>query len=241
MAAIDSAGNSRQGACRKMDHSITLRPPSFSECTVLLAIFTGGCAEHERLNFLLDCTPEQLVSAVSTPREAAEVIDMRIQHRLDPKLRNADDWQSLARSLELEGGDCDDWAIASAALLRDDGWPARLLIVGTVRVFVDTQNRLARRGYCHAVHLLERDGLYGANGINGGDRFEPQFATVEDVVRRLPLIQDRWEFYKVIDLDGADIVNGQGNLFDSLCDRYRTTSWVDVKYPPRATSQVARE
>ncbi len=201
----------------------------------------GGCAEHERLNLLLDCTPERLVTEVSTPPEAAEIIDMRMRQKADPRRQNSDDWQSLARSLGLGYGDCDDWAIASAALLSDDGYPPTLLIVGTVRVFVDTQNRLTRRGFCHAVHLLKRNGLYGANGINSGDRFEPQFQTVEDVVRRLPLIQDRWEFYKVVSLDGADIVGSNGNLFDLLADRYKATAWVDVKYPPKATSQMAQQ
>jgi len=206
---------------------------------LLGALLIGGCAEHERLNLLLDCPPERLVAEISTPREAAEILDMRTQHRGDPRQVGYDDWQSLSRTLELGYGDCDDWAIASAALLADDGWPAKLLIVGTVRVFIDTQNHLARRGYCHAVHLLERNGRYGANGINRGDRIDPQFATIEELVRRLPLIQDRWDFYKVIPLDGVDIVGGRGNLFDQVAGRYRATRWVDVPYPPRSTSQVA--
>ena len=207
---------------------------------ILLAVSAGGCASHERLNRLLDCTPRELVAEVSAPGEAAEIIDMRMERRSDAAKPKSDDWRSLCESLELERGDCDDWAIASAALLGDDGWPAKLLIVGTVRVFVDTQNRLARRGYCHAVHLLERDGLYGANGVNRCDRFEPQFRTIDEVVRRLPLIQDRWDFYKVIPLDGVDIVGGRGNLFERLSARYKATQWVDVKYPPRATTRMAR-
>jgi hypothetical protein len=207
----------------------------------MAVVGAGGCAEHQRLNFLLDCTPDELATAISTPREAAEIIDMRIQHRVDPRMQDSDNWQSLATSLEVGYGDCDDWAVASAALLADNGYPPRLLIVGTVRVFIDTQNHLARRGYCHAVHLLERDGLYGANGINGGDRIEPQFKTIEELVRRLPLIQDRWEFYKVISLDGVDIVNGRGNLFDQAAKQYHAAKWIDVKYPPRTTAPVARE
>lgn len=208
---------------------------------VAASVLVGGCAEHERLNRLLDCTPEELVVEVSEPSEAAEIILMRIRRKPDPKLEKSDDWQSLKRSLALEHGDCDDWAIASAALLADDGWPAKLLVVGTVRVFINTQNKLERRGYCHAVHLLERDGLYGANGVNRCDRFEPQFRTIEEVVRRLPLIQDRWEFYKVIPLDDVDIVAGEGNLFEHLDERYRMTKWIDIEYPPRdAASRPAQ-
>jgi hypothetical protein len=205
----------------------------------LLAALIGGCAEHERLNLLLDCTPAQLATEVTTPAEAAEIIDMRMKRRADARMETSDDWRSLSESLDVEHGDCDDWAIASAALLADDGWPAKLLIVGTVRIFFDTRHKLTRRGYCHAVHLLERDGLYGANGVNRGDRVEPQFKTIEDLVRRLPLIQDRWDFYKVIALDDVDIVTERGNLFELVAARYKSTQWVDVKYPRRKTARTA--
>ena len=207
----------------------------------LLIPLVVGCAEHERLNMLLDCSPRELATRVSTPHEAAEIIDMRVVRKADRRLAKSDDWRSLSESLTLEQGDCDDWAIASAALLADDGWPAKLLIVGTVRVFVDTQNQLARRGYCHAVHLLEHDGLYGANGVNRCDRFAPQFASVPEVVRRLPLIQDRWEFYKVVPLDGVDIVGGRGNLFEQVADRYRAAEWIDIEYPRRGGSPIANQ
>jgi len=198
-----------------------------------------GCAAHERLNLLLDCTPEQLVAEVDTPEEAAEIIDMRVRRHADARMEKSDDWRSLRESLVLERGDCDDWAIASAALLSDDGWPAKLLIVGTVRVFFDTQKQLTRKGYCHAVHLLERDGLYGANGVNRCDRVEPQFQTIDALVRRLPLIQDRWEFYKVVSMDGVDIVGGRGNLFQHVADRYKAAKWVDVAYPRKSETGTA--
>jgi hypothetical protein len=205
----------------------------------LLAAVAGGCAAHERLNMLLDCSPEELVAQVSTPEEAAEILRMRIERKADARMVKSDDWRSLAESLEAEEGDCDDWAIASAALLADDGYPPKLLIVGTVRVFVDTQKRLVRRGYCHAVHLLEKDGLYGANGVNRCDKVTPQFETIDGVVRRLPLIQDRWDFYKVISLHGVDIVGGRGNLFVYVADRYKATKWIDVTYPPKSTTRMA--
>lgn len=197
---------------------------------VVSGAMLSGCARHERLNLLLDASTQQLVAEVATAEEAAEIIDMRFRGKPDPRLKDSDTWQSLDTSLRLEAGDCEDWAIASMALLSDDGWPKHLLIVGTVRVFIDTQKRLARKGYCHAVHLLERDGLYGANGVNRCDRFGPQFQTVEEVVRRLPLIQDRWDFYKIITLDDVDIVMGQGNLFDKVADRYKATKWIDIEY-----------
>ncbi len=207
----------------------------------VLGAALSGCAQHERLNLLLDASTEELVAEVATPEEAAEIIDMRIRGKPDPRLKDSDTWQSLDTSLHLEEGDCEDWAIASMALLGDDGWPKHLLIVGTVRVFIDTQKKLARKGYCHAVHLLERDGLYGANGVNRCDRFSPRFQTVEEVVRRLPLIQDRWDFYKIVTLDDLDIVMGQGNLFEKVADRYKATKWVDIEYPKkRPTTRTAR-
>lgn len=207
---------------------------------ILMVAVAGGCAEHERLNMLLDCGPEELVAHVSAPDEAAEIIDMRIRRKADARMVKFDDWRSLSESLAGEEGDCDDWAIASAALLADDGYPPKILIVGTVRIFFDTQKRLARRGYCHAVHLLEKDGLYGANGVNRCDKITPQFRTIEEVVRRLPLIQDRWDFYKVVPLDGVDIVNGRGNLFERVAERYKAAAWIDVPYPGTSTTQTAK-
>ena len=58
----------------------------------------------------------------------------------------------------------------------------------------------------------------------------------------MPLIQDRWDFYKIISLDGVDIVAGPGNIFEHVADRYKSTQWIDITYPSKKpTTRVADE
>lgn len=196
----------------------------------------GGCAKAQQYQRWLGMSAPELRTAISTPEEAAELLDLVLNPGADVKRPATDDWRSLGYLLRHHRGDCDDYAVASAALLSDDGYPDKVLIVGYIRWFVDSEGELRRRGYCHAVHLLEEDGLYGANGQVYWDRIPPRYASVAELVRHLPLSEGRWEFYKVIPLNEVDYVDAETNLFAQLGDTWKGTAWIDVAYPA-ATSQ----
>jgi hypothetical protein len=196
----------------------------------------GGCAKAQQYQRWLSMSAPELRAQISTPEEAAELLDLILNPGADEKRPAADDWRSLGYLLRHHRGDCDDYAVGSAALLSDDGYADKVLVVGYVRWFVDSQDELRWRGYCHAVHLLEKDGLYGANGQIHWDRIPPRYASIEELVRKLPLNEGRWEFYKVISLREVDYVDAEANLFEQLANTWKQTAWIDVEYP-EATSR----
>ena len=198
-----------------------------------------GCAQGHPYDDWFTMSPDQLRARLGAPAQAAEFLDTVVKPVADPRLDRRDDWRSLAESRRRGHGDCDDFAIASAAMLSDDGYSDKILVVGYVRWDRDSRGAPMRRGASHAVHLLEVNGLYGANGQNPWDRFPPQYPSVEDLVRALPARLARWNFYKVIPLGSVDYVNGRGNLFDDLADLWSNTPWVDVAYPPPDPAETA--
>lgn len=209
---------------------------------LLVAITTAtacGCAKARQYQRWLSLSAEELRAEISTPQEAAELLDLLLDPSTDGKMENSDDWRSLQYVMRQHRGDCDDYALASMALLSDDGYSDKLLVVGYIRWFVTQEGELRRRGHCHAVHLLERDGLYGASGQIYWDRKEPQYNNIEDLVRALPLNYGRWEFYKVIQLSEINYVTGQGNLFEPMVQQWKDTAWVDVEYPEATTQPTA--
>jgi len=195
----------------------------------------GGCAKARQYQRWFEMSPAELRADIATPEHAAEFLDLALDPTHDRKIEGSDDWRSLAHLRRHREGDCDDFAVASAALLGDDGYPAKMLVVGYIRWYRDTEGKPGRRGYCHAVHLLAKDGFYGANGQIRWDRIPPQYSTIEELVRHIPLSEGRWTFYKVIELDDVDCVAGEGNLFERLADVWKQTKWIDVTYPPPAT------
>jgi hypothetical protein len=200
----------------------------------------GGCAKAQQYQHWLSLSATELRAEISTPAEAAELLDLVLDPSTDRRPEGKDDWRSLAHILEHREGDCDDYVLASAALLSDNGYSDKMLVVGYIRWFVTQEGDLRRRGHCHAVHLLEKDGLYGASGQIYWDRKPPQCQSIEDLVRALPLNYGRWEFYKVIPLAEVDYVEGRGNLFEQLVQTWKDTKWIDVEYPTTSSQPVRR-
>lgn len=217
---------------------------SVGDSAVTLLVFAlilphcWGCGEARRYDRWLQASAAQLRAEIATPAESAELLDLILVPAADPQMLGQDDWRSLGHLLRYHRGDCDDYAVASVALLSDDGYSENLLVVGYIRWFPTSQGRLAWRGYCHVVHLLEKDGLYGANGQIYWDRIEPQFSSIEELVRHLPCSGGQWQFYKVISLQGLDYVNSPGNLFRQLARRWKQTDWVDLARPPSSQAQA---
>ncbi|MFH1290171.1 MAG: hypothetical protein ABIH92_02065 [Nanoarchaeota archaeon] len=73
-----------------------------------------------------------------------------------------DDWRSFYYSWKNGGGDCDNWAICSIVCLYGEGYPAKMMRIQAFQEY-EENGKKKRRKFDHAVHLLEKDGLYGLN------------------------------------------------------------------------------
>ena len=133
-----------------------------------------------------------------------------------------DEWWSLECSLFRGGGDCDDYAIASAALLKDRGYlPFILSLPGQIsRTWFSKDASLALPQEGHAVHLLiDSNNLIGINGINERDKIPPQYSSLEELF-------SEWEYtkyivrkkikYQIVDLSKVDFVWGEENLLSLM-------------------------
>lgn len=76
---------------------------------------------------------ERIRVRISKPYDSYNYLQMHVSYSNDPGYDEgieSDDWRSLEWTLEHGTGDCDDFAIASAGLLGDNGYPPTLLLLG---------------------------------------------------------------------------------------------------------------
>lgn len=177
-----------------------------------------------------------IVERVETPHQAFSWLQTNVAYVGDPsKLKSSphgrlDDWGSLQRTTELGLGDEDEFAIASAAMLADNGYPPKILLL---------EGKLTVNGreyfMPHTVHLLERRGKYGSVGTNEGDtQLIPEHDTIEALLDSWDIGEGvRFDRYKVVDLreiKGIDYVHGRGNFWFEVTLENEDKPWT---YLPR--------
>jgi hypothetical protein len=135
---------------------------------------------------------------------------------IDSEDLTQDDWRSLEYSRTRGGGDCDDYAIASMAILRNEGYPTKMLYVGArlERFHFEGGGSILLTTGSHYVHLLKVNDRFGINGINPSDRICPEHTSLENLFRT-------WDYTKnttgkipfvILDLDNLDLESSPENL-----------------------------
>ncbi len=153
-----------------------------------------------------------------------------------------DEWNSLSCSMTRGGGECDDYAIASMAILEDFGYPRYMLAVKPhlrKMRFPGTDITLTVVGDGHGVHLLERDGLYGLVGINDIDQIEPYCSSLEDLFLEWKYLEDFAEpsvKYMIIDFTGIDIYDGNDNLCAAMKEYLENLDYTEMPWTPLVLS-----
>jgi hypothetical protein len=110
-----------------------------------------------------------LKSQIRTPEECHELLDRDWKIILDCPY---DDFRSAAGTIYLGGGDCDNYAFYSMAMLSDDDYPNLALVL--------RKKQSDGKYDGHIVHLLHKDKNWGVNDYLGG--FIPEHETTLDEI-----------------------------------------------------------
>lgn len=137
-----------------------------------------------------------VIAELKTPVEVKFYCGMVLKYESDEKLYGAAEyWPSFKRIHKRKRGDCDDGAIAAAAILSDDGFPPYILCLSR-----GSDNKSG-----HAVFLYkDKRGLFGSMGINAReDTYMPTHKTtnINGLIDALNAISnDNYKTYKIYDL-----------------------------------------
>lgn len=134
---------------------------------------------------------KEVIKMVSDPKEAQDFIDQEISYK-----RN-DGVAAFSLTFERKNGECEAGAIACAAMLADNGYPA--LVLGAY----------PKKGEGHAVFIYEDNGKWGSAGINKSDYRPSKFESPKKIAQKIAEKFDYdWQSYVIYDFSLADLVNG---------------------------------
>ncbi len=157
---------------------------------------------------------EELVGAVRTPLEAFVRIeaDVVFHGEHDARFcRCSDRWTSLRETYALGTGDCEDGAIAFAALLHDDdGYDVRVVqLMGRKK-----KNSEAVGGSAgHAIAVYRENSRWGWVSFNDWRKQRccwfsaPAYATIRAAVNAFN--EGEFSYYRLVDLSEADLLWGR--------------------------------
>lgn len=131
----------------------------------------------------LDKSTGRLCEEVKTAEQAYEVLKFW-QYKTDESFSNSEDyWSSLLESLTRCGGDCEDYAFASAKLLENDGYSRKLIYLEEKETILTKLFPKSRRA--HLAHLLEKEGNFGIHDL--GFLIVPEYDSIEKLMENWEL------------------------------------------------------
>lgn len=152
-----------------------------------------------------DKSYQEVIDIIKTPREAQDYCSYYLRYQYDKELYGSEDyWATFNLTHKNRAGDCDDGALAAAALLQDNGYEPLILSMSSY-------------SEGHAVYLYKKDGKYGSIGINSTDYHEPKFDSLDSLVNTFrPTLFKKYEYYYVINVN--DCLKQGDNIIDSSKD-----------------------
>lgn len=142
--------------------------------TVLFSVFALACAspdsDKEKIVRYEAMPYQEVIKEISTPKEVAWYLENYI---------HKEESISFAHSFrvvhETRKGDCSEAIVAAGALLSDDAYPAHIVIF-----------RSSDKEEKHGIFVYQENGLWGSLGINSFDIRNPQYKTIEELVKEFP-------------------------------------------------------
>lgn len=176
-------------------------------------ICASGCAASPTLpnNFELDpASPHRKkIAEVDTVDKAQEYCGS-LYYEFDKDNYGEENYWASFKTIYKKGkDDCDGAAVAAAALLSDDGYPAKIIC-------------MYGKEYGHAIFLYEEKGKYGSIGINWCDNNSAVFDSVDELVRAIDKLingedakeDERFYYYYILDFSKyiENLIEDDGNL-----------------------------
>lgn len=144
------------------------------------------------------------IKQISAPVEAQKWLETVLTYEHDPVLYGeADFWAPCALTYQRKKGDCEDYAICAAAILREDVEGGFIITV---------ENTKDKKG--HAVFAYRLGGKWGMVSNNKEEFRKPEYPSLYEVV--LSSFAGKYTEYRIYDYNGVDLINGNEDLEPSL-------------------------
>jgi len=195
-----------------------------------LSLFVAGCGSRGGMKRSLEHSQayqltESVIGRVNIPNDSFSYIQKHIAYVKDPYDEVIqDDWRSLEWTLEHGLGDCDDFSIASAGMLQDNGYPPKILFLG---------GNPTGFGAKHTVHLIvDENGEFGSVGLEDEDtKSIERFSTIDDLIKSW-CPGNCFSKYAIIDLskiEDLDYIHSRENLWPKIVKPLLPLKWTYVK------------
>ena len=156
----------------------------------------GGCAP----NYTPPPTLPSSIRQISTPAETQQWLENVLTYEFDTKLYGEDDfWAPCALTYQRRKGDCEDYAICSAAILREDVERGYIIAV---------HNPKTEKG--HAVFAYRLAGKWGITSNNKSEFRKPEYLSLQSVL--LSSLSENYAEYSIYGYEGVDLINGNSSL-----------------------------
>ncbi len=170
-----------------------------------LSVMASGCVQ----GYIPPPNLPASIQQVSTPMEARRWLEETLTYKRDINLYHQSDyWASCGQTYKNRGGDCEDYAICAAALLRDnveDGYIVELYTPGKVEA--------------HAIYVYQLHGRWGAISNQRMEYSQQKYLSIHELMLRintLPSGDKRYGRYNLRSYEGVDLLNHQGDLDNVL-------------------------
>ncbi|MEK6809436.1 MAG: transglutaminase-like domain-containing protein [Nanoarchaeota archaeon] len=177
--------------------------------TALFYATFGNCSP----NYAPPPTLDSSIKQINTPEETQQWLETVLTYESDKFLYGKEDfWAPCGLTYQHKKGDCEDYAICAAAILRED------IDLGYI-ITVYNSDSLKREA--HAVFAYRLNGKWGIISNDKNQFRSPKYQSLPKVL--LDSIDEKYTEYMVYDYGGLDLVDGKGNLGPKMKEigRYR--------------------
>lgn len=164
-----------------------------------MALFSaaiGSCAP----SYTPPPTLPSSIRQINTPAETQQWLETVLTYEYDQNLYGEDDfWAPCALTYQHKKGDCEDYAICAAAILREDVERGYIITVHNPETEIG-----------HAVFAYRLGGKWGITSNNNNEFRSSEYQNLHDVV--LSSLGEKYTEYSIYGYEGVDLINGNSSL-----------------------------
>lgn len=160
----------------------------------------GNCA----LSYIPPADLHSSIKEISAPTETQQWLEAVLSYESDNVLYGKNDfWAPCALTYQNQKGDCEDYAICAAAILREDVEEGYIIAAA---------NPITKSG--HAVFAYRLGGEWGIVSNNTMEFRKPNYQSLQDVI--LDSLGGGYIEYYVFDYEEVNLVEGNEDLKSKL-------------------------
>ena len=154
------------------------------------------------------CTPVYIppptlsssIKQISTPAETQQWLNTVLAYESDPTQYDKEDfWAPCGLTYNSRKGDCEDYAICAATILREDVEEGYIIVINN-----------PKEENAHAVFAYRMDGKWGAVSNNPSEFSQPEYLSLHGLL--ISYFSKDYTEYRIYNYEGIDLIDGNENL-----------------------------